>query len=75
MRPEDVQLSPGAQRAAHDRGLELADVRHARATGQPMRSFKLGSDEVWQFTGETLDGRGLIMFCSPPDIVTWVSEL
>jgi hypothetical protein len=75
MRPEDVELSPSAQRIAHTRGIDVRDVRHARATGQPVRSFRRGAEEIWQVVGSTPDGRRLVMFCSPLELVTWVTEL
>jgi hypothetical protein len=67
MRPEDVQLGPEVQRFAARIGIELSDVRHARATaGQAMWVDDQPIDGEWLvFFGETVEGRKLRMVCGP----------
>lgn len=58
MRPEDVELGPETQRFAHAHGIELADVRHARATA--------GEQAAWR-DEKPIDGEWLVFFGSTPD--------
>lgn len=67
MRPEDVELGPETQRFAHDNDIELADVRHARATAgeQTWMDDQPIEGEWLVFFGSTPDGRRLRMVCGP----------
>lgn len=68
MRPEMVELGPEAQRFAHENGIDLADVRHARATAGQQAAWRDDNpvEGEWLiFFGFTPGGVRLRMVCGP----------
>ena len=70
-RPEDVRVGQAAQIFCRDNQVDLDEVRHARATGEPAVWEGLDLEEGWYvFEGERLHGDGRLRLLVGPDSVT-----
>jgi hypothetical protein len=79
MRPEDVVLAPAAQLSAHENGISLSDLRHARATSGLYYRHPDHPDDTdhWLMVmGETPEGVRVRILCGPGlELVSAVTRL
>lgn len=70
-RPEDIELSPAAQRLASQHGIALPDVKHAAAGSQLYDWIEHEDGRAWGAAeGLTPQGRKLfLMFGPSPKVV------